>query len=30
VAFAVLVDEGRSGATVAAPLAKDFLENLRR
>ena len=30
VAFAVLVEEGRSGATVAAPLAKAFLTNLRR
>jgi cell division protein FtsI/penicillin-binding protein 2 len=30
VAFAVLVEEGRSGATVAAPLAKAFLVNLQR
>jgi len=30
VAFAVLVEEGKSGATVAAPIAKAFLENLRR
>jgi hypothetical protein len=30
VAFAVLVEEGRSGAKVAAPLAKAFLMNLRR
>jgi cell division protein FtsI/penicillin-binding protein 2 len=30
VAFAVLVEEGQSGAKVAAPLAKAFLENLRR
>jgi cell division protein FtsI/penicillin-binding protein 2 len=30
VAFAVLVEDGQSGATVAAPLAKAFLENLRR
>ena len=29
VAFAVLVEEGRSGATVAAPIAKAFLENLQ-
>ena len=28
VAFAVLVEEGRSGGTVAAPIAKAFLENL--
>ena len=30
VAFAVLVEEGKSGATVAAPIAKAFLENLHR
>ena len=30
VAFAVLVDEGRSGATVAAPIAKAFLDDLNR
>lgn len=30
VAFAVLVEEGRSGATVAAPIARAFLENLQR
>jgi cell division protein FtsI/penicillin-binding protein 2 len=30
VAFAVLVEEGRSGGTVAAPMAKDFLTNLAR
>ena len=30
VAFAVLVEEGRSGATVAAPIAKAFVENLQR
>jgi cell division protein FtsI/penicillin-binding protein 2 len=30
VAFAVLVEEGRSGGTVAAPLAKTFLADLRR
>jgi cell division protein FtsI/penicillin-binding protein 2 len=30
VAFAVLVEEGRSGGTVAAPLAKAFLADLRR
>lgn len=30
VAFAVLVEEGKSGGTVAAPLAKAFLENLQR
>ena len=29
VAFAVLVEEGKSGATVAAPIAKAFLENLQ-
>jgi cell division protein FtsI/penicillin-binding protein 2 len=29
VAFAVLVEEGKSGATVAAPLAAAFLENLQ-
>ena len=29
VAFAVLVEEGRSGGTVAAPLAKAFLADLR-
>jgi cell division protein FtsI/penicillin-binding protein 2 len=29
VAFAVLVEEGRSGGSVAAPIAKSFLENLR-
>ena len=28
VAFAVLVEEGKSGGTVAAPIAKDFLTNL--
>jgi len=28
VAFAVLVEEGRSGGTVAAPVAKKFLTNL--
>ena len=28
VAFAVLVEEGRSGGTVAAPLAKAFLTDL--
>jgi cell division protein FtsI/penicillin-binding protein 2 len=30
VAFAVLVEEGRSGGTVAAPLAKAFLADLKR
>jgi len=30
VAFAVLVEEGKSGATVAAPIAKAFLANLQR
>lgn len=30
VAFAVLVEEGRSGGTVAAPIAKDFLTLLAR
>ena len=30
VAFAVLVEEGKSGATVAAPIAKTFLANLAR
>jgi len=30
VAFAVLVEEGKSGATVAAPIAKTFLGNLQR
>jgi cell division protein FtsI/penicillin-binding protein 2 len=30
VAFAVLVEEGKSGGEVAAPIAKAFLENLRR
>jgi len=30
VAFAVLVEKGQSGATVAAPLAKTFLGNLQR
>jgi cell division protein FtsI/penicillin-binding protein 2 len=30
VAFAVLVEEGRSGGAVAAPLAKAFLADLRR
>jgi cell division protein FtsI/penicillin-binding protein 2 len=30
VAFAVLVEDGRSGGTVAAPIAKAFLQNLRR
>lgn len=30
VAFAVLVEDGRSGGTVAAPVAKAFLENLQR
>ncbi|NMM24266.1 MAG: hypothetical protein HHJ11_12350 [Phycicoccus sp.] len=30
VAFAVLVEQGRSGATDAAPIAKTFLENLHR
>jgi len=30
VAFAVLVEEGKSGATVAAPIAKSFLVNLQR
>jgi cell division protein FtsI/penicillin-binding protein 2 len=30
VAFAVLVEDGKSGATVAAPIAKAFLENLQR
>jgi cell division protein FtsI/penicillin-binding protein 2 len=30
VAFAVLAEEGKSGATVAAPIAKAFLENLQR
>lgn len=30
VAFAVLVEAGRSGATVAAPIAKDFLTTLAR
>ena len=29
VAFAVLVEEGKSGATVAVPLAKAFLQNLQ-
>ena len=29
VAFAVLVEEGKSGATVAAPIAKAFLANLQ-
>ena len=29
VAFAVLVEEGKSGGTVAAPIAKAFLENLQ-
>ena len=28
VAFAVLVEEGKSGGTVAAPVAKKFLSNL--
>ena len=28
VAFAVLVEDGKSGATVAAPIAKAFLTNL--
>ena len=28
VAFAVLVEEGKSGGTVAAPVAKDFLTRL--
>jgi cell division protein FtsI/penicillin-binding protein 2 len=30
VAFAVLVEKGKSGATVAAPIAKAFLGNLHR
>jgi len=30
VAFAVLVEEGKSGGTVAAPIAKDFLTELAR
>jgi cell division protein FtsI/penicillin-binding protein 2 len=30
VAFAVLVENGRSGGTVAAPIAKAFLGNLHR
>jgi len=30
VAFAVLVEQGKSGGTVAAPIAKAFLENLQR
>jgi cell division protein FtsI/penicillin-binding protein 2 len=30
VAFAVLVEEGKSGGEVAAPIAKAFLENLQR
>ena len=30
VAFAVLVEEGKSGGTVAAPIAKDFLTALAR
>ncbi|MEO8556390.1 MAG: penicillin-binding transpeptidase domain-containing protein [Actinomycetota bacterium] len=30
VAFAVLVEEGKSGATVAAPIAKTFLDALQR
>ncbi len=30
VAFAVLVEQGKSGATDAAPIAKSFLENLQR
>jgi hypothetical protein len=30
VAFAVLVEEGRSGGTVAAPLVKTFLTDLHR
>jgi cell division protein FtsI/penicillin-binding protein 2 len=30
VAFAVLVEEGKSGGTVAAPIAKAFLGNLQR
>ena len=30
VAFAVLVEEGKSGGTVAAPIAKEFLTNLSR
>jgi len=30
VAFAVLVEQGKSGATDAAPIAKAFLENLHR
>jgi cell division protein FtsI/penicillin-binding protein 2 len=30
VAFAVLVEEGKSGAKVAAPIAKTFLNNLNR
>ena len=30
VAFAVLVEEGKSGGTVAAPIAGAFLENLQR
>jgi len=30
VAFAVLVEEGRSGGTVAAPLVKRFLTDLHR
>jgi cell division protein FtsI/penicillin-binding protein 2 len=29
-AFAVLVEEGKSGGSVAAPVAKDFLTNLAR
>ena len=28
VAFAVLVEEGKSGGTVAAPIAKEFLTRL--
>jgi len=30
VAFAVLVENGTSGATVAVPVAANFLENLQR
>jgi len=30
VAFALLVEQGKSGATDAAPIAKAFLENLQR
>ena len=30
VAFAVLVEEGKSGGTVAAPIARDFLTDLAR